>query len=103
MKLNLNQNSEKNLIKFLQSHENLNQIFIYIWVDVWKTVLDVSVVVWDSEIQEYLGTIKNNISWFKQIEKFVVNLVKIWIDENNIFFCLWKYRTLYSWLYGLFW
>ena len=86
MKLNLNQNSEKNLIKFLQNCENFDQTFVYIWVDVWKTVLDVSVVVWDSEIQEYLGTIKNNISWFKQIEKFVMKLVWLWIDENNIFF-----------------
>jgi len=86
MELYLNKTSEKNLIKILKKQWFCNQTFIYIWVDVWKTVLDVSVVIWDSEMQEYLGTIQNNISWFKQIEKFILKLVQIWINENNIFF-----------------
>ena len=86
MALSFNKNWEKNLVSYIQNVWNFGQIFVYIWVDVWKTVLDVSVVIWDSEMQEYLWTIWNNVSGFKQIEKFVVKLVWIWIDENNIFF-----------------
>ena len=86
MALSFNKNWEKNLVNYIQNVWNFGQIFVYIWVDVWKTVLDVSVVIWDSEMQEYLGTIQNNISWFKQIEKFVMKIVWLWIDENNIFF-----------------
>lgn len=86
MELFLNKKSEKFLINFLKRQRNVGKKFVYIWTDVWKTVLDVSVVVWDSEIQEYLGTIENNVSWFKEIESFVLKLVWIWIDENNIFF-----------------
>ena len=86
MELFLNKKSEKFLINFLKRQRNVGKKFVYIWADVWKNVLDISVVIWDSEIQEYLGTIENNISWFKEIESFVLKLVWIWIDENNIFF-----------------
>ena len=86
MGLHLNKNSEKFLVNFLEKQKNLENIFVYIWVDVWKRVLDLSVVIWDSEIQEYLGTVENNISWFKQIENFILAIVQTWINENNIFF-----------------
>ena len=86
MALSFNKKWEKNLVNYIQNVWNFGQIFVYIWVDVWKSVLDLSVVIWDSEMQEYLGTIWNNISGFKQIEKFIVKLIWLWIDENNIFF-----------------
>jgi len=86
MELHLNKNSEKILANFLEKQKKLENIFVYIWVDVWKKVLDLSVVIWDSDIQEYIGTVENNISWFKQIENFILAIVQTWIDENNIFF-----------------
>lgn len=59
---------------------------VYIWVDVWKTILDVGITINDGWIQSYLWSICNNASWFKQIEEVVINLILLWIDENRIFF-----------------
>ena len=79
-------NDGNNLVNYAQYLWTLDKIFVYIWIDVWKDVLDISALIWNSEIQEYLGTVENNVSWFKQIENFILKIVWIWIDENNIFF-----------------
>ena len=79
-------NDGNNLVNYVQNLWTFDKIFVYIWIDVWKDVLDISAVIWNSEIQEYLGTVENNVSWFKQIENFILKLVWIGIDENNIFF-----------------
>ena len=60
---------------------------IYIWVDVWKTVLDVGATVNDGWIQTYLWTIYNSANGFKQVENLII-LILMWIDENKIFFGL---------------
>lgn len=59
---------------------------IYIWVDVWKNILDIGATVSDGWIQSYLWTIYNSAIWFKQIEKMIINLILLWVDENRIFF-----------------
>lgn len=66
--------------------ENQSDLSIYIWVDVWKTVLDVGATVNDGWIQTYLWTIYNSANWFKQVEKMIINLILLWVNENNIFF-----------------
>lgn len=63
-----------------------SDLSIYIWVDVWKNVLDVGATVNDWWIQTYLWTIHNAANWFQQIEKMVINLILMWMDENRIFF-----------------
>lgn len=68
---------------------------IYIWVDVGKTVLDVWVTIGNSDIQSYLWTVYNTAEWFKQIEDFIIKVIQLGIDENNIFF--WTENT---WIYG---
>ena len=66
--------------------ENQSDLSIYIWVDVWKTVLDVGATVNDGWIQTYLWTIYNSANGFKQVENLIINLILMWIDENKIFF-----------------
>ena len=66
--------------------EKWSDLSIYIWVDVWKTVLDVGATVNDGWIQSYLWTIYNSANWFKQVEKLIINLILLWINENRIFF-----------------
>ena len=63
-----------------------SDLSIYIWVDVWKNLLDIGATVSDGWIQSYLWTIYNSANWFKQVEKFIINLIMMWVDENNIFF-----------------
>lgn len=63
-----------------------SDLSIYIWIDVWKNILDVGVTVNDGWIQSYLWSIYNSATWFKQIENFIINLILLWIDENRIFF-----------------
>ena len=62
--------------------ENQSDLSIYIWVDVWKTVLDVGATVNDGWIQTYLWTIYNSANGFKQVENLIINLILMWIDEN---------------------
>ena len=62
------------------------ELSIYIWVDVWKQILDVGATIKDSDLQTYLWTVDNNGYWFRQIEDVIINLISLWIDENNIFF-----------------
>ena len=93
------------MIKKLKSsaeHEVFNYIkktwrnlSIYIWVDVGKSVLDVWVSIENSDIQLYLWNIQNTASWFKEIEAFIIKLIHLGINENNIFF--WTENT---WIYG---
>ncbi len=68
---------------------------IYIWVDVAKLILDIWVTIENSDIQIYLWTIQNSAEWFKQVENFILQLIQLWVDENNIFF--WTENT---WIYG---
>jgi len=63
-----------------------SDLSIYIWVDVWKNILDIWATVSDGWIQTYLWNISNTANWFKQIEKVIINLILMWIDENRIFF-----------------
>lgn len=63
-----------------------SDLSIYIWVDVWKNILDIWVTVSDGWIQIYLWNVSNTANWFKQIEKVIINLILLWIDENRIFF-----------------
>ncbi len=65
--------------------ERWPDLSIYIWIDVWKTVLDIGITVNDGSIQTYLWTIYNSANWFKQVENFIINLILLWIDENQIF------------------
>jgi len=67
--------------------ENQSDLSIYIWVDVWKTVLDVGATVNDGWIQTYLWTIYNSANGFKQVENLII-LILMWIDKNKIFFGL---------------
>lgn len=66
--------------------ENQSDLSIYIWIDVWKTVLDVGATVNKGWIQTYLWTIYNSANGFKQVENLIINLILMWIDENKIFF-----------------
>ncbi len=68
---------------------------IYIWIDVGKNILDVGVTIWNSDFEFYLWTIKNTASGFKEIESMILNLIVLWIDENNIFF--WTENTWIYW------
>ncbi len=86
MTLIIHESHWENLLNFIFSHWKIETLFVYIWIDVWKDVLDVSVVIWDSEFQEYLWTIDNWIKWFKQLESIIIKLIWAGIDENNIFF-----------------
>ena len=63
-----------------------SNLSIYIWVDVWKNILDIWATVSDGWIQTYLWNISNTANWFKQVEKLIINLILMWIDENRIFF-----------------
>lgn len=63
-----------------------SNLSIYIWVDVWKNILDVGATVSDGWIQSYLWTIYNTAIWFKEVEKMIINLILLWVDENRIFF-----------------
>jgi hypothetical protein len=65
--------------------ESQTDLSIYIWVNVWKTVLDIGAIVNDGWIQTYLWTIYNSANEFKQVENLII---LIWIDENKIFFGL---------------
>lgn len=82
----LNVHTQKIIIDFLDKKNDKKIIPIYIGIDVWKFVLDVSVLIWYTESLEYLWTIDNNITGFKQLENFILDLIWIGIDENNIFF-----------------
>ena len=66
--------------------EKGSDLSIYIWVDVWKNVLDVGATVDDGWIKSYLWTIYNSANWFKQVENLIINLILLWINENRIFF-----------------
>lgn len=63
-----------------------SDLSVYIWVDVWKNILDIWATVSDGWIQTYLWNISNTANWFKQVEKLIINLILMWIDENRIFF-----------------
>ena len=78
---NLSANELYNYVKTKWS-----DLSIYIWVDVWKNILDIGATVSDGWIQSYLWTIYNSAIWFKQIEKMIINLILLWVDENRIFF-----------------
>ena len=80
-------------LKILETNKMYNYIkekwidlSIYIWIDVWKAVLDVGVTVSDGWIQSYLWTIPNSANGFKQLENLIKNLIVLWINENKIFF-----------------
>lgn len=68
---------------------------VYIWLDVWKKILDIWITIWDSDFKLYLWNVSNSASGFKQIENIILNLIVLWINENNIFF--WTENT---WIYG---
>ena len=68
---------------------------VYIWVDVWKDVLDIWATISNSDVQVYLWNIENWAIWFKQVEDVIMRLILLWINENNIFF--WTENT---WIYG---
>ena len=93
MKKELKQSAMNEVYDYI--HKFWTNVYVYIWVDVWKSVLDVGITISNSGIQIYLWTINNNANWFKQIENFIINLIVLWINENNIFF--WTENT------GIYW
>lgn len=84
MEKELKATAENEIYTYLK--ENWIDSCVYIWVDVWKTVLDIWVTIWESWKSAYLWTINNSANWFKQVENFIINLISMWVDENKIFF-----------------
>ena len=80
----LKSSAQQQVFKHLQINWTNNNI--YIWVDVGKSVLDIWVTIQNSGFQIYLWTIQNSGGWFKQLEIFIIQLIQLWIDENDIFF-----------------
>lgn len=84
MKKQLRPSAEQELINYIKTKwKNLS---IYIWIDVGKNVLDVWVTIQNSNLQIYLWTIENSAIWFKELENFILELIILWVNENNIFF-----------------
>ena len=80
----LKSSAQQQVFKHLQINWTNNSI--YIWVDVGKSVLDIWVTIQNSGFQVYLWSITNSAEWFKQLENFIIQLIQLWIDENDIFF-----------------
>lgn len=83
--------------KELYNYIKLNWVeqSIYFWVDVWKEILDIWVTIGNSNVQVYLWSINNTASGFKQVEDVIMNLILLWINENNIYF--WTENTWIYW------
>lgn len=80
----LKSSAQQQVFKYIQT--NWINSNVYIWVDVGKSVLDIGITIQNSDINIYLWTIKNTAEWFKQLENFIIQLIQLWIDENDIFF-----------------
>ena len=82
--------------KELYNYIKLNWVkhSIYFWVDVGKEVLDIWATIWNSNVQVYLWSINNTASGFKQVEDVIMNLILLWVNENNIYF-----GTENTWIY----
>lgn len=89
----LKSSAQQQVFNYIQT--NWTKSSIYIWVDVGKSVLDIWVTIQNSGFQIYLWTIQNSGEWFKQLENFIIQLIQLWIDENDIFF-----GTENTWIYG---
>ena len=89
----LKSSAQNQVLKYIQ--KNWANNCIYIWVDVGKSVLDIGVTIQDSNIQVYLWSISNTAEWFKQVEDFIIQLIQLWINENDIFF--WTENTWIYW------
>ena len=83
--------------KELYNYIKLNWVnqSIYFWVDVWKEVLDIWATIWNSNVQVYLWSINNTANGFKQVEDVIMNLILLWVNENNIYF--WTENTWIYW------
>lgn len=80
----LKSSAQQQVFKYIQT--NWINSNVYIWVDVGKSVLDIWVTIQNSGFQVYLWSITNSAEWFKQLENFIIQLIQLWIDENDIFF-----------------
>ena len=89
----LKSSAQQQVFNYIQT--NWTKSSIYIWVDVGKSVLDIWVTIQNSGFQIYLWTIQNSGEWFKQLENFIIQVIQLWIDENDIFF-----GTENTWIYG---
>lgn len=80
----LNQEKINIIYDYIKTH--WKSLKIYIWLDIWKIILDVWVTISNSSVQSYLGSVSNTAKWFKEVESFIVWLYKLWIQKDNIFF-----------------
>ena len=89
----LKSSAQNQVLKYIQMNWTNNSV--YIWVDVGKSILDIGVTIQDSDIQVYLWSISNTSEWFKQVENFILKLIQLWMNENDIFF--WTENTWIYW------
>ena len=89
----LKSSAQNQVLKYIQMNWTNNSV--YIWVDVGKSILDIGVTIQDSDIQVYMWSISNSAEWFKQVEDFILKLIELWMNENDIFF--WTENT------GIYW
>lgn len=93
MNCGLKESQIKELYDFIRI--NWSDFCIYFWIDVWKMILDIGVIIWKVELSFYLWNIENSVKWFKKLEDVILMLIQMWINENNLFF--WTENT---WIYG---
>lgn len=74
------------LYSFLEENSP-SEIKIFLWLDVAKSRLDVSLTSNDG-FQVYLWTVWNNVTWYRTIEEVIIKMIALWVHKKNIYFAV---------------